>query len=230
MNQELLKNIPAAMELSETNETGLYGGIDEAGKGPVLGPMAIGIVIGDDITMRRIGARDSKSLSQSSRVRIGNLIKKEATYWNVKLIDSSYLNKKMDEITINRIEEMEVSEIISKAPCDRFVVDSFDVNEERLSSVLSSMSGKKVICRHRADQTYANVSAASIIAKLAREEAMDRIRKEYGDTGSGYPSDPKTVNFLRNSIIQGTDISRIVRTHWKTYTSMVNELNQRRIL
>ncbi|MGP6239826.1 ribonuclease HII [Cuniculiplasma sp. SKW4] len=207
----------------------VYGGIDEAGKGPVIGPMAIGIVVADEDIMKSIGAKDSKKLSQASRIRIGEIIRREAEYWDVNLIDSSYINERMNEMTINRMEEIEVSRIIEKSGYSHFIVDSFDVNEKRLSSVLSTMTGRSVVCRHKADQLYANVSAASILAKLSREEAMDRIRKDYGDTGSGYPSDPRTIDFLKRSIMEGVDISGIVRTHWKTYTSLLNEINQKRI-
>ena len=218
--------------IGESDESGklhFYGGVDEAGKGPVIGPMAIGIVVADERIMREAGARDSKTLSQSSRLRIGKIIRESAEYWKVEMIQPSFLNVKMNEMTINRIEEIKVAEIIKDSGFRDFIVDSFDVNEERLSSLLSSMTGRNVICRHRADQIYGNVSAASVLAKLEREEAMDRIRKEYGNTGSGYPSDPRTIEFLRRSIQEGRDISGIVRTHWKTYTSMISGMNQKRL-
>ena len=207
----------------------VYGGIDEAGKGPVIGPMAIAIVVADEDEMKKTGARDSKTLSQASRLRMGRLIMERAAYWNVKVIYSEDLNKKMEEMTINKIEENEVSEIIKNSPCNDFVVDSFDVNERRLSDLLSEMTAKNVICKHKADSLYVNVSAASILAKLKREEEMDRIRMEYGDVGSGYPSDPKTINFLKEAIKDGMDIKGIVRTHWKTYTGILDDFRQRKL-
>ena len=204
-------------------------GVDEAGKGPVLGPMIIAIVSGDEDTLKKIGAKDSKALSHPSRLRIFELIKKEAGFMQWVKISSSELNREMEGETINKIEERKVSELINFSPCSKIYVDSFDVNEERLSKLLSGMTGKEVICRHRADSQFYSVSAASIEAKVIREREMDIIRKKYGNIGSGYPSDPMTVKFLEDSIKNGIDITDIVRTHWKTYLNAVNSVRQKRL-
>ncbi|MCL4356661.1 MAG: ribonuclease HII [Candidatus Thermoplasmatota archaeon] len=204
-------------------------GVDEAGKGPVLGPMIIAIVSGDEDTLKKIGAKDSKALSHPSRLRIFELIKKEAGFMQWVKISSSELNREMEGETINKIEERKVSELINFSPCSKIYVDSFDVNEERLSKLLSGMTGKEVICRHRADSQFYSVSAASIVAKVIREREMDIIRKKYGNIGSGYPSDPMTVKFLEDSIKNGIDITDIVRTHWKTYLNAVNSVRQKRL-
>ena len=204
-------------------------GVDEAGKGPVLGPMIIAIVSGDEDTLKKIGAKDSKALSHPSRLRIFELIKKEAGFMQWVKISSSELNREMEGETINKIEEGKVSELIKISPCSKIYVDSFDVNEERLSKLLSGMTGKEVICRHRADSQFYSVSAASIVAKVIRESEMDIIRKKYGNIGSGYPSDPTTIKFLENSIQNGIDITDIVRTHWKTYLNAVNSVRQKRL-
>ena len=144
-------------------------------------------------------------------------------------ISSSELNREMEGETINKIEERKVSELINFSPCSKIYVDSFDVNEERLSKLLSGMTGKEVICRHRADSQFYSVSAASIVAKVIREREMDIIRRKYGNIGSGYPSDPMTVKFLEDSIKNGIDITDIVRTHWKTYLNAVNSVRQKRL-
>ncbi len=204
-------------------------GVDEAGKGPVLGPMIIAIVSGDEDTLKRIGAKDSKALSHPSRLRIFELIKKEAGFVQWVKISSSELNREMEGATINRIEERKVSELIKNSPCNKIYVDSFDVNEERLSKLLSGMTGKEVICRHKADSQFYPVSAASIVAKVIREREMDIIRNKYGNVGSGYPSDPTTIKFLEDSIQNGIDIGDIVRTHWKTYMNVVNSKSQKHL-
>ena len=204
-------------------------GVDEAGKGPVLGPMIIAIVSGDEDTLKRIGTKDSKALSHPSRLRIFELIKKEAGFVQWVKISSSELNREMEGATINRIEERKVSELIKNSPCNKIYVDSFDVNEERLSKLLSGMTGKEVICRHKADSQFYPVSAASIVAKVIREREMDIIRNKYGNVGSGYPSDPTTIKFLEDSIQNGIDIGDIVRTHWKTYMNVVNSKSQKHL-
>ncbi len=205
-------------------------GVDEAGKGPVLGPMIIAIVSGDEDTLRSIGAKDSKALSHPSRLRIFELIKKEAGYVQWVKITSSELNMEMEGATLNKIEEGRVSDLIKNSPCGKIYVDSFDVNEERLSKLLSGMTDKEVICRHKADSHFYTVSAASIVAKVIREREMDVIRNKYGNVGSGYPSDPVTIKFLEDSIRNGTDIGDIVRTHWKTYSNVLNSMRQKHLL
>ncbi len=204
----------------------IQSGVDEAGKGPVLGPMVIGLVSGDPLEFKNMGVKDSKALSHQSRLKLFQMIKDSSEYVDWIIIKSTELNEKMKESTLNVIEEQKVSELILNSPCTEVIVDSFDVNEERLSNLLSGITGKKIICRHRADSSFPAVSAASIVAKVIREEEMRKIREKYGNTGSGYPSDPVTIKFLSDSIKSGTDISEIVRNRWKTYTSLVSSLRQ----
>ena len=83
-------------------------------------------------------------------------------------------------------------------------------------------SGRKIICRHKADEIYPAVSAASIVAKVIRDREIEKLHEKYGDFGSGYPSDPRTINFVKNSIQNKIDIDKIVRHQWKTYKSMLN--------
>ena len=192
--------------------------------------MAIAFPLYHRTPKKRIGAKDSKALSHPSRLRIFELIKKEAGFVQWVKISSSELNREMEGATINRIEERKVSELIKNSPCNKIYVDSFDVNEERLSKLLSGMTGKEVICRHKADSQFYPVSAASIVAKVIREREMDIIRNKYGNVGSGYPSDPTTIKFLEDSIQNGIDIGDIVRTHWKTYMNVVNSKSQKHLL
>lgn len=206
----------------------LQCGVDEAGRGPVIGPMVISIVCGDRDVLHEIGARDSKLLSPARREEISIRIKEKAGYWRSIEISAVTLNSLMKSQTLNQIEAEAVSDLLKDAEHEAYV-DCFDVNEERGSSTLSSGAPVKVNCIHGADRFIPAVSAASVISKVARDAKMREIEKEYGEIGSGYPSDPKTVSFLEDSLKTGKAIDRIVRVKWKTYTEMKKRIDQKDI-
>lgn len=203
-------------------------GVDEAGRGPVIGPMILTIVCGERDLLEKIGSRDSKSLTPARRENIALRIRKEAQYIESTEISAEELNQSMQSRTLNEIEMDAVTGLLRKA---RYVtyVDCFDVNEERGSRNLSDGADFPVICLHEADRFIPAVSAASIISKVTRDARMKEIEKEYGVMGSGYPSDPRTVSFLENAIREGTDLEKIVRKKWKTYTNMKKKFGQKDI-
>ena len=203
-------------------------GVDEAGRGPVIGPMVMAIVCAEDELMSSIGAKDSKLLSPSARERIYNKIIEFSESVHFSIITSIKINEMMGIMTLNEIEEKVAVDLIGKYGKNRVFVDAFDVNEERLSLKLSKATGKVVISRHKGDVLFPVVSAASIIAKVVRDREIEEIRKKYGDFGSGYPSDPKTISFIRKSLKEGVDLTPIARIRWSTYTRIVNENKQSR--
>jgi ribonuclease HII len=199
-------------------------GMDEAGRGPVFGPMVVAIVCGDSEKMREIGARDSKSLSPKARERILSIIEKEKCFLDYSVITASELNERMCHQTLNEIEYGAYLNLILRSPEGSSIqVDSFDVIEERLQERLRHDSGREVICRHSGDRIFPLVSAASIVAKVVRDREVEEIREKYGDIGSGYPADPKTQEFLRKCFQNGWNIDNIVRKRWKTYIRMKSD-------
>ena len=205
-------------------------GMDEAGRGPVFGPMVIAIVCGDSGKMREIGARDSKSLSPASRERIMALIEREKCFWDYKVLTAADLNERMSRQTLNEIEYDAYLSLIMKSPEGSSIqVDAFDVIEERLQNSLRKDSGRQVTCKHSGDRIFPLVSAASIIAKVIRDRYVREISEKYGDIGSGYPADPKTQEFLRKSIQNGWNIDGIVRKRWKTFVRMKAEYENKRL-
>ena len=198
--------------------------MDEAGRGPVFGPMVIAIVCGDSSKMREIGARDSKSLSPASRERIMALIEKEKCFWDYSVITAGDLNERMSRQTLNEIEYDAYLSLIMKSPEGSAIeVDAFDVIEKRLQDRLRQDSGRNVTCKHSGDRIFPLVSAASIVAKVIRDRYVREISEKYGDIGSGYPADPKTQEFLRKCFENHWNIDEIVRKRWKTYIRMRSE-------
>ena len=204
------------------------GGLDEAGRGPVIGPMVMALVESTNEKMEQLGARDSKLLTSMSRERIYEEIMEKSEKVQYRIISANTINQMMEKTTINVIEETYAIELIRNSNSNIVYVDAFDVKEDRLSLKLSKMTEKSIICRHKADSIFPVVSAASIVAKVIRDREILKIEKKYGSIGSGYPSDERTISFLSRAISEGEDLSKIVRVRWSTYTRLVNQIKQKR--
>ncbi|HLH85398.1 MAG TPA: ribonuclease HII [Thermoplasmataceae archaeon] len=208
----------------------MHCGLDEAGRGPVIGPMVIAMVCGDPKYFSRIGARDSKELSDARRREIYAALMEGPVSVRFTVVSPEELNQKMDNMTLNQIELEKYAAIIQESPGDAIVfVDSFDVNPVRLQDTLRSLTGRKVYCHHHADRDYPVVSAASIVAKVIRDDEIERLKARYGEIGSGYPSDPLTVRFLKHAVETGMDIHEIARLKWKTFQRIASVGRNRKL-
>ncbi len=189
-------------------------GIDEAGKGPVIGPMIVCGVLCEESDLpklERLGVKDSKKLKPEKRRELAKEIKKLCKICLIRVTPEEI--DKSDNIN-DLLRECYIK-IIEKLDPDLVIVDSPDVKPERLKEFLERMTGKEVISKHKADEDFVVVAAASIVAKVERDAEIDRLKREYGDFGSGYASDPKTIKFLEERIKSGK-IPPIVRRRWKT--------------
>ncbi|MEM0351212.1 MAG: ribonuclease HII, partial [Archaeoglobaceae archaeon] len=136
-------------------------------------------------------------------------------------ISAEELNELMERRTLNEILKDGYEAIIKRLKPSIVFLDSPDVKPERLASYLKSVTGVEVIAEHGADERYPIVSSASIIAKVEREREIERLKMEVGDFGSGYASDPKTIEFLKKQ----KEFPSFVRKKWKT----LDKLRQRRL-
>jgi len=194
-------------------------GVDEAGRGPVIGPLIVaGVKVDDDLKLSRLGVKDSKKLSPRRREYLAEEIKKLAEY-EIEIVPAADIDQLMNLMTINRIEAKLFASVIEKLRPEVAYVDSGDVSEANFrSSILKELKFKlELISKHNADDIYPVVSAASIIAKVKRDAEMRRIEKEIGEKiGSGYPSDSATINFLERWIAKHGDLPPHTRKAWKT--------------
>ncbi|AEA47239.1 ribonuclease HII [Archaeoglobus veneficus] len=194
-------------------------GIDEAGKGPVIGPMVVcGVCCSEEelVELEKIGVRDSKRLSPKRREELAREIKKLSNVYVIKL-EPEKLDRLMEKKTINEILTDCYAEIINELNPDLTFVDSPDVIPERLSEALKKRTGKEVKAMHRADVLKPVVSAASIVAKVERDREIEKIKKELGvDFGSGYASDKRTIEFLKEYFKEHGRFPPYVRRSWKT--------------
>ncbi len=189
-------------------------GIDEAGKGPVIGPMIVCGVVCEDSELEkleRLGVKDSKKLRPERRKELAEEIKKICEVCLIKITPEEIDRSE----NINDLLRESYIRIVERLDPDLVIVDSPDVKPERLGEFLRRMTGKDVVSKHRADEEYVIVAAASIVAKVERDAEVDRLKMEYGDFGSGYASDPKTISSLKEWIRSGR-IPPIVRKRWRT--------------
>lgn len=208
----------------------LICGIDEAGKGPVIGPLVIcGVCFSEskNAFLKQIGVRDSKKLSPKKRTELAKIIKDNCHSFEIIIISAKEIDaREKHRITLNRLEELKMADIINKLQPEVIYVDAVDVNEERFGNSLKMLLHYKptnIISKHRADDIYPIVSAASIIAKDTRDTIIDNLKQKYGELGSGYPSDKRTTDFLRQWFRKNKNIPYFVRTSWETTKKIFNE-------
>ena len=199
-------------------------GIDEAGRGSVLGPMVIaGIVIPEkmDKVLERMGVKDSKRLAPNRRTILSRKLRKMFEYEIVIISAREIDDLRASGVNLNEIEKNAMESIILKLNPEKAIVDAVDVKAERFQENLCNDTGIDVIAEHKADDKYIEVSAASIIAKAERDDYIKEINKEYiksGGIGSGYPSDPVTKKFLTNYTYD--EMPDFVRKSWATVAKM----------
>lgn len=195
----------------------MEAGIDEAGRGPVIGPMVVAIVsTNDQSKLERIEVKDSKKLSPHRRTQLFRQILTMASCVKSIIVPPDEIDRYVMVNGLNDLEMSKMIELISMCEADTIYVDSPDPRPERFGQRLEEATGRRVIAMNKADAIIPVVSAASIIAKVTRDNEIAKLRREYGDFGSGYPSDPRTIDFLKKWIKQHGSLPPIVRRTWKT--------------
>ncbi|WFO76137.1 ribonuclease HII [Desulfurococcaceae archaeon MEX13E-LK6-19] len=196
-------------------------GIDEAGRGPLLGDMVIACVVVSKENLEkmvRIGVKDSKNLTPLERATllkhiIENSLIILTTYVNPYEIDEYNLN----ELTLKKIKEM-LSGISRLLPentrIERITVDMVKGYQKFIPVLESIFPEAKIMFVEKADVYYPEVSAASIVAKVYRDVNLYSFKKIYGDFGSGYPTDPKTISWLKTLYLQQDSPPPILRRTW----------------
>ncbi len=143
----------------------------------------------------------------------------------VAKIPPKTIDKSVSKNLLNQLEADYMAKVIKKLEAGASYVDSCDVNPKRFGLYISNLAKTgKIISSHHADQKYPVVSAASIIAKVNRDRAIEKLRKSH-DLGSGYPSDPKTMRFIKQWISQNGNVPVFVRKSWKPVKILLNSLS-----
>ena len=208
-------------------------GIDDAGRGPIIGPMFLaGVLIEQDQEnkLKELGARDSKLIQHTERIKLAVEIKKTVISFNVQESSPKEIDQAVETINLNTLEAKKAAEIINQLNDNKsqikVIVDCPSVNivawKKTMTGFIKNTKNLDIHCEHKADFNHPVVSAASILAKVAREEAVEILKQQYGNIGSGYPSDPYTKVFLEKhkDMLKTTDI---VRKSWATWKNLIGE-------
>ncbi len=205
------------------------GGIDEAGRGPVIGPMVVAIAVTDDMDrLRDVGVRDSKELSPAGRARLFSVLGSILHYVDYEVVEPRTIDDYVQRKALNVLEAEVAIRLINRAlgrvlPKTVYI-DSPDPRPERFGEVVRrGVKGDvEVVAMNNADRLIPVVSAASIVAKVVRDSIINELRRKYGDFGSGYPSDPRTIAFLRNWVERYGELPPIVRRSWSTVKKLLS--------
>lgn len=201
-------------------------GIDEAGRGPVIGPLVIaGIVIEptQEDALIEWGVRDSKQLTPRRREALEHRIHQLANQVEILEISAKEIDtQRQQKRSLNILEAQWMAQVLNKLNWDIAYVDASDVNAERYGRQISAQlkTKNKVVSEHKADSAYPVVAAASVLAKVRRDQRIVELHQSYGNFGSGYPNDPKTRQFLSDWIKTHSTFPDIVRKTWETARSI----------
>src|SRR5690348_8289095 len=201
-------------------------GVDDAGSVSVLGPHVIAGVSVDRTKIKHlseIGVKDSKQLSPKMREILYKKIIAIVDDYYVAKISPKIIDQSVHKNQLNHLEAKCMAKVITKLQPNSSYVDSCDVNPIRFGKEISKLANYgKIFSRHHADSKFAIVSAASIVAKVNRDREIEKLRKKY-DLGSGYPSDSKTMEFIKDWILEYNKTPEFVRKSWKPVKKMRSE-------
>jgi ribonuclease HII len=206
-------------------------GIDEAGRGPVIGPMVMcGYLVRERnvARLRKLGVADSKMLTRRQREFLFARVKKLAEDMIVFHISAQEIDALRTESNLNKLEISRMKQMIDLLQPDKVIIDAPENNTEKFARKISSglASKAKITCENFADKNYIEVAAASIIAKVHRDMEIGKLHKQYGFFGSGYSSDPTTIAFLKQWIKENKDWPDCVRRSWITAQLIKEEKEQ----
>ena len=191
-------------------------GIDDAGRGSMIGPLVIAGISIEKKNLKKlkaIGVRDSKKLSPKMRETLYKKITKIVNDYHVVRIPPQTIDRSVIKHNLNHLEAKTMAKVVSKLKSHISYVDSCDVDYKRFGKEISSLSSNaKIKSYHHADSRFVAVAAASIIAKVSRDRSINRLKTNF-DLGSGYPSDKKTMRVVKK-ILSKKNPPSFIRMSW----------------
>ncbi|MEK6902633.1 MAG: ribonuclease HII [archaeon] len=207
-------------------------GVDEAGRGPALGPMVLAVAVIDsekEHVLKEMGAKDSKVVPLEDRERMYPLLQNELEEFATFHLHAPEMDELMARESLNEIEALKIGYLLNnlKSKPDLVYVDSPDpVASNFAKRIHQYLSYKtKIVAEHKADVHYPVCSAASIIAKVERDREIQKIQaqfSEYGNIGSGYSHDERTITFIQKYIQKHDSLPECARKKWDTNVRLMN--------
>jgi len=218
---------------------GLICAQDEAGRGPVIGPLVMaGILIDEkDVDkLRNINVKDSKLLSKQQRERLFDSIKEIVVDYKIIIVGTNEVDDAVNgkfNLNLNWLEANKAADIVNefsqKHKIDKTIIDCPSNNIKAYTEYMRNKinnSKIKLVVEHKADMNYVEVGAASILAKVTRDNEIEKIKQKLGiNFGSGYPSDPLTQKFLEK-YWDKFERHNIFRKSWKSWQKLKQEKAQ----
>lgn len=201
-------------------------GVDEAGKGPVLGSMFAAAVRADPAALPE-GVGDSKDIPPERREQLDRDIRERAAVGVAEIPVERIDDEGTDMNTLTVAAQAEALAAVARDGLAG-TVDAGDTDAERFGRRVAAGvdADVGVTAEHGADETDALVGAASIVAKVARDAHVDDLAAEYGEIGSGYPSDPTTRAFLAEYVERHGDLPACARRSWSTCADVLAAAEQ----
>ncbi len=208
-------------------------GIDEAGRGPIVGPMVMAGVSASKKNLTRLeklGIKDSKLLTKETREELYDKIINIVDYYEIISVSAQEIDDyNFSGINLNKMEALIAGKIINKLSPKKVWVDSPEPANGGAKFGYMIKKHLKVDCEiiaeHKADLNYVIAGAASILAKVVRDRELEKITNEIGvNIGSGYPHDPLCVAYLKDNF-RGP-INKYLRKCWSTYKRLDKQENQ----
>ncbi|KAG2221441.1 hypothetical protein INT45_005246 [Circinella minor] len=227
---------PIPQSLVDSNEPCMLG-VDEAGRGPCLGPMVYAVCYypaSRHEEFKTLGFDDSKKLTEERRVDLSKIIQQNLDWvgWAVHVISPQDISSNMfsrppynlNEMAHNATMQLIRDVLNAKINLTEIFVDPVGPSKSYKEKLCRYFPGIEITVEPHADALYASVSAASICAKVTRDQVLqywiwlepeleDKVSKKFG---SGYPSDPNTVRWLDKNEVPFFGFPSLIRFSWKT--------------
>ena len=226
------------MKQQRTEISKIIVGLDEAGRGPVLGTLVMAALAVKEENIKKLewmGVKDSKKLSAQVREELFEQIREVVEDFRIEMIEPDAIDLSVNgsESNLNWLEADTSARMISELDPDTIIVDCPSPNIAAYKSYFASRLSKAVrdkaelIVEHKADVNYIVASAASVVAKVIRDRHIEHLKTEIGvDFGSGYMSDPKTQEFLKNYY---KTHPQLFRKSWQPYKNVEDAQKQKKL-
>jgi len=209
-------------------------GIDEAGRGPMIGPLVLAATVIDAKDEKRLvemRVKDSKLLLPRQREELFDQIKQAVAAYRIIEVSPQEIDAAVEseETNLNWLEADHSAALINELKPDKAILDCPSPNIKAYTAYVKKRLTVKceIVAEHKADENYPIVSAASILAKVTRDREIAAIKKRIGqEIGSGYPADPITKAFAEKHYQNYPDI---FRKSWASYKALLRKKGQKQL-
>lgn len=232
----MAKKVMKKEQISEQPSDRIIVGTDEAGRGPVLGPLVMAALAFKESNIQKLewlGVKDSKMLSAEVRENLFERIREIVHDFQIEVVEPDAIDLSLEDAStnLNWLEADTTARLLGEMEADKIIIDCPSPNIKAYRDYLIKKLPPKlvqkaeIIAEHKADVNHIVVAAASIIAKVLRDRAIENTKREIGiDFGSGYMSDPKTKDFLEK---YHDKYPELFRKKWQSYKKVEEQKKQK---